>query len=55
MIERTPRENVLKDLQISLFGTKIVEMIDTATVWETLLVLCCAVSFKAKKEPPKSF
>lgn len=55
MIERTPRENVLKVLQTSLFGTKIVEMIDTATVWETLLVLCCAVSFKAKKEPPKSF
>ena len=55
MIERTTRENAWKNLQISLSRTKIVEMIHACAVRETLLALRCAISFKAKKEPPKMF
>ena len=55
MIERTTRENAWKNLQISLSRTKIVEMIHACAVRETLLALRCAISFKAKKEPPKIF
>ena len=42
-------------MQISLSRTKIVEMIHACAVWETLLALRFAISFKAKKEPPKIF
>ena len=53
MLERITRENALKDLHINLLRTKIVEMVDTTAVWQTLVTLCCAASFKAKKNPQK--
>ena len=53
MLERITRENALKDLHINLLRTKIVEMVDTTAVWQTLVTLCCAASFKAKKESAK--
>ena len=50
---RVTTENALTDLYIYLFGTKIVETIDTAAVRQTLVTLCRAVSFKAIKQPRK--
>ena len=54
---RITAENVLTDLYIDLyiylFGTKIVEMTDTAAARQTVVTLCCAVSFKAIKQPQK--
>ena len=53
MLERIIRENALKNLQINLFGTKIVEMIGTTAVRQTLVTLCYTALFKAKNEPTK--
>ena len=53
MQERATTENALRDLQIGLFGTKIVEMIETADVGQTFVILCCAASFQAKQNPRK--
>ena len=40
-------ENALTDLYRYLYGTKFVQAIDTATVRQTVVTLCCVVSFKA--------
>ena len=53
MLERITRENALKDLHINLLRTKIVEMVETTAIRQTLVTLRCAASFKAKKESAK--
>ena len=50
---RITTENALTDLYIYLFGTKFLEMTDTAAVWQTIVTLCCAVLFEAINNPPK--
>ena len=48
--ERIATENALTDLHIYLFGTKIVEKIDTAAARQIVVTLCRPVSFKAIKQ-----
>ena len=50
---RITTENALTDLHIYLFGTKIVEKIDTAAARQIVMTLCRAVSFKAIKQSKK--
>ena len=50
---RTTTGNALTDLYIYLFGTKIVETIDSAAAWQTVVTLCCAILFKVTKQPQK--
>ena len=52
-VRRITTENALTDLYIYLFGTKIVETIDTTAVWQAVVTLYRAVSFKAIKQPKK--
>ena len=51
--QRITTESALTDLYIYLFGTKIVEMIDTANARWTVVTLCLAVLFKAIKQLQK--
>ena len=50
---RITTENAPTDLNIYLFGTKVVETIDMAVVQQTIVTLCCAILFKAIKQPQK--